>query len=261
MASNRSRWLWLVGLAFLAACASAPPGVEDPRRRPVEHLVVAAHFEPRIEWEIKADRNYSGGNAMGQGVLSGAYASVFLCFGFPPCVAVVMSAMALTGGVVTAVSARRARNAGKGDAQGSGVPEIDLSGLASALDLQSRLQHAIASAGWRVLPEASDSAGVLRLEARVERIKALSSVPIRNLWVHEMGVSWRLVNPADSSTVASGAFRYEKVLSFSLRYDEASRRWVGEDDGRFAAAWARACEEMAARIALEAVPAIAAYGR
>jgi hypothetical protein len=198
---------WPVGLAFLAACASAPPGGEEPRRRPAEHVVVAAHFEPRIEWEVKADRSYAGPNG------------------------------------------------------GGAIREMDLSGLASALGLQSQLRHAIAVAGWSVQPKASDAEGVLRLEARVERIKALSSAPIRNFWAHEMDVSWRLVDPYDSATVASGGFRYDKVLSFSLRYDEASGRWIGTDDGRFAAAWARACEEIAARIAQEAVPAITAYGR
>jgi hypothetical protein len=171
----------------------------------------------------------------------------------------------LSEGIADGIETSRAASAGKGDDKkgytGSGVREIDLSSLASALDLQSRLQQAVLRAGWRVQPKASDAAGELRLEARVERIKALSSVPIRNLWAHEMDVSWRLVDPAESGAVASGGFRYERVLSFSLRYDEASGRWIGTDDGRFAAAWARACEEIAARIALEAVPAIAAYGR
>jgi len=260
MKTSPSRRHWLVGLAFLAACAGAPPGGEAPPGRPVE-LVVAAHFEPLIDWEIKADRHYSGGNAMGQSTLAGIRLSIFPCLGFPPCIAAVMSATALIGGVATAISTSRARAAGKDDAQGSGVPEIDLSSLASALDLQSRLQRAVADAGWHVRDAEGETSGALRLEARVERIKVLSGVPIRNVWVHEMGVSWRLVDPADSGTVASGGFRHEKVLSFSLRYDEASGRWVGEDDGLFATAWAQACEEMAARIAQEAAPAIAAYRR
>jgi hypothetical protein len=170
----------------------------------------------------------------------------------------------LSEGIADGIETNRAVSAGKGDDKkgytGSGVREIDLSSLASALDLQARLQQAVARAGWRVQPKARD-AGELRLEARVERIKALSSAPIRNLWAHEMDVSWRLVDPVDSGAIASGGFRYERVLSFSLRYDEASGRWIGTDDGRFAAAWASACEEIAARIALEAVPAIAAYGR
>jgi len=251
----------LASLAFLAACAGVPPGGAESRRRPVERVAVATHFEPRIEWEIKADRNYEGANAMGGSTLAGVKASVLVCLGFPPCVAAVMAAATLIGGTATAISVSRARSAGKGEVQTSGEHEIDLSGLASALDLQSRLQHAVESGGWRVQDAGGDAAGALRLEARIERMKALSGVPIRSVWVHEMEVSWRLVNPADSNAVASGGFRYEKVLSFSLRYDEASGRWVGEDDGRFAATWARACEEMATLIALEAVPVIAAYGR
>jgi hypothetical protein len=261
MEAKPSRWPWLVGPAFVAACAGAPPGGEAPRGRPVEYVVVAAHFEPRIEWEIKADRHYSGGNAMGESALAGARLSIFPCLGFPPCIAAVMSATALAGGVATAISTSRASTAGKDTAQDSRVPEIDLGSLGSVLDLQLRLQRALADAGWRVRDAESDTSGMLRLEARVERIKALSGVPIRNLWVHEMDVSWRLVNPADSGTVASGGFRHEKVLGFSLRYDAASGRWVGEDDGRFAPAWAQACEEVAARIAQEAVPALVAYGR
>jgi hypothetical protein len=175
-----------------------------------------------------------------------------------------MSGTALIGGVATAISASRARAAGEDDAQGGGVPEIDLSSLASALDFQSRLQRAVADAGWRVRDAEGGTSGALRLEARVERIKALSGVTIRNVWVHEMDVSWRLVDLTDGSvsgTVASGGFKHEKVLSFPLRYDEASGRWIGEDDGLFSPAWAQACEEMAARIAQEAAPAIAAYRR
>jgi hypothetical protein len=254
-----SRRHWPVALAFLAACAGAPPGGEAPSRRPVEHVVVAAHFEPLIDWEIKADRHYSGGNAMAESMAAGVRLSIFPCFGFPPCIAAVMSATALIGGAATAISTSRARAAGKDDARGGGVAEIDLSSLASALSLQSRLRRAVADAGWHVRDAEGEASGALRLEARVERIKALSGVPIRNVWVHEMDVSWRLVDPVDSRTVASGGFKHEKVLSFSLRHDEASGRWVGEDDGLFAPAWAQACEEMAARIAQEAVPAIAAY--
>ena len=261
MKTSPSRRHWLVGLAFLAACAGAPPGGEAPRSRPVEHVVVAARFEPLIDWEIKADRHYSGGNYMGESMAAGVRLSIFPCFGFPPCIAAVMSATALIGGVATAISTSRARAAGKDDAKGDGAAEIDLSSLASALDVKSRLQRVVADAGWHAPDAEGDTSGALRLEARVERIKALSGVPIRNVWVHEMDVSWRLVNPADSSTVASGGFRHEKVLSFSLRYDGASGRWVGVDDGRFAPAWAQACEEMAARIAQEAAPALAAYGR
>jgi hypothetical protein len=259
MANSRSGWggFCSASLSLLAACASAPP-VAEPPRRPVEHVVVAARFNPHVEWTVTADSNLSGRTSQGGGVAKGILYAGVVCGPFMAvCLAVALPVAAVGVGIESAVAGNRARSAGKGADQGSGVRQIDLSSLGSALDLQSRLEKAVGSAGWRVQPEGNTPA--LRLEAQVERMKALSGTPIRNLWVHELDTSWRLVNPADSSAVASGRFSYEKVLSFSLRHDEATGRWVSEDDGRFAIEWARACEEIAARIVREAAPAIAAY--
>lgn len=153
----------LIGLAFLAGCAT-PPGGEEPRRRPAEYVVVIAHFEPRVEWEVKADNSYSARNGGAGGAVAGAAVG---CVATGPlvafCMAVVLPVAALTVGIVSGVQASRATSAGRrdagGDYTGSGVREMDLSSLGSALDLQSRLEQAVTRAGWRVRPEARNAAG------------------------------------------------------------------------------------------------------
>jgi len=267
-----SRWahapaLWLPGAVLLAACAGNRPGGEAPvRDSPVERVEVAVRFQPQVEWEVKSNRNFDSGGAAG-GAIAGASLA---CIGTGPfvgiCLAVALPIGAAAAGVAAMVAHRRGEQPLPAGEQGAAVRVIDLRELAGVVDLESRLRGAIAHGGWRVesageIAAPQERENALRLEMQVERMKALSSAPIRNLWVHEMQVNWRLVELAAARPVADGSFNYEKVLSFSLRFDEASGRWVGKDDGRFAAAWARACEEIAERVAREAVPAIAAHRR
>lgn len=233
----------VTGLVFLAACAGAPPA-DNPAPRIVDRLVVVADVHPRIEWEIAADSDYHVGGGGG---------AVGACVSNPVAVILCLPVMAVTGialGVTAAI-------AGAGDADTSKVRGLDLSGVASRFDLQARVEQSVAASGWQLQPAiGAGTSGGMKLQVGIERIKALSSPPFHRVWVHEMDVSWQLVDPGASVPLAGGGFRYEKVLSFAMRYDATSGRWIGHDDGR--TDWAKACEELAAHIARELGPPAAA---
>lgn len=258
MANNRSRGGLhaFAALALVAGCASAPPGGE-PAPRPVERVSIQSQFAPRVEWKVTGNSTVAGGELLGAGVVGAAQACVFTGPLAVACLPVAIPVGLLVGGAVALVAGARG-------ADNSGVPPsdkrvIDLRNVAGALDLGPRLRQSVTRAGWRV--QEDDAVPAVRLAARIERIRVLSTVPIRSLWVHEMEVSWTVTEGADADApvIAQGRFLHERVLGFTLRHDEASGTWIGEDDGRFAAAWTQARDEIADRIVREAAPAIAAH--
>jgi hypothetical protein len=266
-ASRRTLAAWLVCSLLFTGCGTLPP---VPDLRPVERVEVAVSIQPQIEWEVKTDRNLGGSNMNIGGAAAGCVATgPFVVM----CLAVVLPIAAAAAGATEAlVRGRHERAPETASDQPDGVRVIDVRELADGFGVQAQVERAISGNNWKVatagpVAQAETSASglprerVLRLEVQLDKIKALSAAPIRNLWIHEMHFSWQLFDPFRSGPVERGGFVHERVLSFSMRYDEATRRWIARDDGRFAADWARASGEIAGRVAERAVPAIAAFHR